>query len=95
MQLNLSSDQNNLASTEANVVANVARNFNEGTASEKQMMSILSFAPFTVDFDKRLDIFYSILRHGKQLIYPSSSSGGKSGPSYSENLVAFNYNNYV
>ena len=42
----------------------VQRNFNEGSSYEKQLMSILYFAPFTVEFDRRLDIFYSLLDEG-------------------------------
>ena len=46
-------------------VMDVQRNFNEGSSYEKQLMSILYFAPFTVEFDRRLDIFYSLLDEGK------------------------------
>ena len=45
-------------------VMDVQRNFNEGSSYEKQLMSILYFAPFTVEFDRRLDIFYSLLDEG-------------------------------
>jgi hypothetical protein len=40
---------------------NVQQNFYGAKSYEKQLMTLLSFLPFTVLFDKRVDIFYSIV----------------------------------
>ena len=40
---------------------NVQQNFIGAKSYEKQLMTLLSFVPFCVPFDKRVDVFYSIV----------------------------------
>ena len=37
---------------------------NEGTNSDKQVMTVLNFVPFAINFDRRIDLFYSIIQSG-------------------------------
>lgn len=38
---------------------------NDGTSSDKQVMTVLNLVPFAITFGKRIDLFYSIVHSGK------------------------------
>ena len=41
-----------------------AESINEGSNSDKQVMTVLNFVPFAINFDRRIDLFYSIIQSG-------------------------------
>ena len=41
-----------------------AESMNEGSNSDKQVMTVLNFVPFAINFDRRIDLFYSIIQSG-------------------------------
>ena len=41
------------------------QSINDGTSSDKQVMTVLNLVPFAITFGKRIDLFYSIVHSGK------------------------------